>query len=181
MDEELLRRLQKRDSGALEAAIRRYGGYVYAIIRNRGAGALSAEDAEELTSDVFVKLWQHAGEIRGGLRAWLGSVSRNRATDALRRAKIELPLEPRLFWVEDTMWEGLAEEERNVRLREALNALSPEDREIFCRTYDLCQSSAQIAEAMGIPASTVRTRLRRGRDTIRKRLQTGGWNDETAI
>ena len=181
MDEELLRRLQKRDSGALEAAIRRYGGYVYAIIRNRGAGALSAEDAEELTSDVFVKLWQHAGEIRGGLRAWLGSVSRNRATDALRRAKIELPLEPRLFWVEDTMWESLAEEERNVRLREALNALSPEDREIFCRTYDLCQSSAQIAEAMGIPASTVRTRLRRGRDTIRKRLLTGGWNDETAI
>ena len=181
MDEELLRRLQKRDSGALEAAIRRYGGYVYAIIRNRGAGALSAEDAEELTSDVFVKLWQHAGEIRGGLRAWLGSVSRNRATDALRRAKIELPLEPRLFWVEDTMWESLAEEERNVRLREALNALSPEDREIFCRTYDLCQSSVQIAEAMGIPASTVRTRLRRGRDTIRKRLQTGGWNDETAI
>ena len=79
------------------------------------------------------------------------------------------------------MWESLAEEERNVRLREALNALSPEDREIFCRTYDLCQSSAQIAEAMGIPASTVRTRLRRGRDTIRKRLQTGGWNDETAI
>ena len=181
MDEELLRRLQKRDSGALEAAIRRYGGYVYAIIRNRGAGALSAEDAEELTSDVFVKLWQHAGEIRGGLRAWLGSVSRNRATDALRRAKIELPLEPRLFWVEDTMWESLAEEERNVRLREALHSLSPEDREIFCRTYDLCQSSAQIAEAMGIPASTVRTRLRRGRDTIRKRLQTGGWNDETAI
>ena len=181
MDEELLRRLQKRDSGALEAAIRRYGGYVYAIIRNRSAGTLSAEDAEELTSDVFVKLWQHAGEIRGGLRAWLGSVSRNRATDALRRAKIELPLEPRLFWVEDTMWESLAEEERNGHLREALNALSPEDREIFCRTYDLCQSSAQIAEAMGIPASTVRTRLRRGRDTIRKRLQTGGWNDETAI
>lgn len=181
MDEELLRRLQKQDSGALEAAIRRYGGYVYAIIRNRSAGALSAEDAEELTSDVFVRLWQHAGEIRGGLRAWLGSVSRNRATDALRRAKIELPLEPRLFLVEDTMWESLAEEERNARLREALHSLSPEDREIFCRTYDLCQSSAQIAEAMGIPASTVRTRLRRGRDTIRKRLQTGGWNDETAI
>ena len=181
MDEELLRRLQKRDSGALEAAIRRYGGYVYAIIRNRGAGALSAEDAEELTSDVFVKLWQHAGEIRGGLRAWRGSVARNRATDALRRAKIELPLEPRLFWVEDTMWESLAEEERNRRLREALDSLGPEDREIFCRTYDLCQSSAQIAEAMGIPASTVRTRLSRGRDAIRRQLQTGGWNDETAI
>ena len=181
MDEELLRRLQKRDSGALEAAIRRYGGYVYAIIRNRSAGTLSAADAEELTSAGLVRLWRHAGASRGGLQAWLGSVSRNRATDAVRRAKIELPLEPRLFWVEDTMWESLAEEERNVRLREALNALSPEDREIFCRTYDLCQSSAQIAEAMGIPASTVRTRLRRGRDTIRKRLQTGGWNDETAI
>ena len=181
MDEELLRRLQDRDSGALEQTIRRYDGYVYAIIRNRSAGRLSAEDAEELTSDVFVRLWQHAGEIRGGLRAWLGSVARNRTTDALRRARIDLPLEPQLFWVEDTMWESLAEEERSERLREALNALSPEDREIFCRTYDLCQSSAQIAAAMGIPASTVRTRLSRGRDTIRRQLQTGGWNDETAI
>ena len=177
-DTEIIDLYWQRNSQAIAETDKKYGGYcqsiAYRICR-------SAEDAEELTSDVFVRLWQHAGEIRGGLRAWLGSVSRNRATDALRRAKIELPLEPRLFWVEDTMWESLAEEERNVRLREALHSLSPEDREIFCRTYDLCQSSAQIAEAMGIPASTVRTRLRRGRDTIRKRLQTGGWNDETAI
>ena len=98
-DEKLLRRLKDSRKDALEQAIKRYGGYVYDIIRNRSAGILPPEDVEELCSDVFVNLWQHAGEIGGDrLRPWLGSVARNRVTDALRRCEPISKTAPVSFW-----------------------------------------------------------------------------------
>lgn len=181
-DEKLLRRLKDNRKDALEQTIKRYGGYVYAIIRNRSAGLLPSEDVEELTSDVFVTLWQHAGEIREErLRPWLGSVARNRVTDALRRQRVELPLDEDLPEIEDELWQRLAVEERAALVRAALNQLNKLDRELFYRTYDLCQSSAQIEKELGIPAATVRTRLARGRKTLRAYLQKGGLLDETDL
>ena len=45
------------------------------------AGRGAREDVEELTADVFLALWAHAGELdpEQGLRPWLGAVARNRA------------------------------------------------------------------------------------------------------
>ena len=50
------------------------------------AGQGAREDVEELTADVFLALWAHAGELNPeqGLRPWLGTVARNRAADWLR-------------------------------------------------------------------------------------------------
>ena len=52
------------------------------------AGQGAREDVEELTADVFLALWAHAGELNPeqGLRPWLGTVARNRAADWLRLA-----------------------------------------------------------------------------------------------
>lgn len=66
------------------------------------------------------------------------------------------------------------ESQRCEAIRSALLALSDEDREIFYRFYDLAQTAAQIAEAMQMNASTVRSRLMRGRETLRKELTEGG-------
>ena len=55
-----------------------------------------------------------------------------------------------------------------------LGALLEEDREIFYRFYDLSQTTAQIADALHLNASTVRSRLMRGRETLRKLLSKGG-------
>ena len=52
--------------------------------------------------------------------------------------------------------------------------LPEEDREIFYRFYDLSQTTAQIADALHLNASTVRSRLMRGRETLRKLLSKGG-------
>ena len=68
-DRQLLRQLQKKSRGALEAAIAQYGAYVLAIIRNRSRGVLTPEDHEEIASDVFFALWNGAARIeRGQLR-----------------------------------------------------------------------------------------------------------------
>lgn len=173
-DTDLLHRLRRKSAGALEEAVRQYSAYVMAIIRNRSRGVLTAEDQEEIASDVFVSLWRRAKSItRGQLRPWLGAVARNRTADAMRRKRVYVPLEDALISLEP-LWERMYESQRCEAIRSALLALSDEDREIFYRFYDLAQTAAQIAEAMQMNASTVRSRLMRGRETLRKELTEGG-------
>ena len=138
-------------------------------------GVLTAEDQEEIASDVFVSLWRGAKSIsRGQLRPWLGAVARNQTADAMRRKRVYVPLEDDTLISLEPLWERMYESQRCEAIRSALLALSDEDREIFYRFYDLAQTAAQIAEAMQMNASTVRSRLMRGRETLRKELTEGG-------
>lgn len=169
--ETLLRQLVQRRERALEHCIRRYGGYVYTVVHNRCRGMLTREDQEELVSDVFLALWEHADTIDPErLKGWLGGVARNKTTDALRRAHLTVPLEEAEPILDDAVMQRLGERERAEGVRAALDALSGEDREIFYRFYDLCQTSGEIAAAMRMNPATVRTRLSRGRETLRRAL-----------
>ena len=69
----------------------------------------------------------------------------------------------------DRLWEQMVEKERCEALAQALAALPEEDREIFYRFYDLSQTTAQIADEVHMNASTVRSRLLRGREALRKK------------
>lgn len=177
MDEKLLlKRLSRGSQQALETVILKYSAYVVAVIHNRSRGCLSPEDEEEIASDVFFSLWQHAGTIEPGhLKPWLGSVARNSTVSRLRKRKLAVPLEENLLVLDDPQWESLSKKDQARQLQQALMALSPQDREIFYRFYDLCETTTQISTAMKMPASTVRTRLSRGRDTLRNTLCQGGF------
>ena len=162
-DRQLLRQLQEQRAGALEAALAQYGAYVLAVIRNRSRGVLTLEDHEEIASDVFLALWRGAKNItRGQLRPWLGAVARKQTAEAMRKKNVYLPLEDDALITLDRLWEQMVEKERCEALAQALAALPEEDREIFYRFYDLSQTTAQIAQALGLNASTVRSRLLRG-------------------
>lgn len=177
MDERtLLKRLSKGSQQALETVIMKYSAYVVAVIHNRSRGYLSLEDEEEIASDVFFSLWQHAGTIEPGhLKPWLGSVSRNTTVSRLRQRKLTVPLEENELVLDNPQWESLSKKDQAQQLRRALMALAPQDREIFYRYYDLCETTVQISAAMNMPASTVRTRLSRGRETLRTKLCQGGF------
>lgn len=177
MDERtMLKRLARGSQRAMEAAVGQYSAYVVTVIHNRGRGFLSAEDEEEIASDVFLSLWQCAGKISPGhLRPWLCSVARNKATDRLRRQRVTVPLEENVVIVEDAMWERLGRQEQAAQVIAALDTLKPQDREIFYRYYDLCQTTSEIAAELDMQPSTVRTRLSRGRDALRTTLCQGGF------
>ena len=78
-DTRLIQRLRRHSRAALEDAIRRYTSYVSVTVwRTLSAGGSAPrEDVEEVVSDVFLALWEHAGELRegGDLRPWLGAVA----------------------------------------------------------------------------------------------------------
>lgn len=162
-------------AGALETAIAQYGAYVLAVIRNRSRGVLTPEDHEEIASDVFLALWRGAKNItRGQLRPWLGAVARKRTAEAMRKnASISRwrTMRSSRSTASGSRWSKGAL--RSARAG-TLGAAGREDREIFYRFYDLSQTTAQIAQALGLNASTVRSRLLPGREALRKTLTKGG-------
>lgn len=170
----LLKQIARRDEAALERAIGQYSAYVYTVVHNRSRGLLPAEDEEEICSDVFLALWDHAAEIfPPTLKSWLGSVARNRCVDALRKRQLSVPLDESLSIDMNEPFSTLSDFERSICVRQALESLSAQDREIFYRFYDLCQTTNEIAAAMSLNPATVRTRLKRGREILRRQLCCG--------
>ncbi|MCQ4720683.1 sigma-70 family RNA polymerase sigma factor, partial [Flavonifractor plautii] len=82
------------DPVLVDAPFNRFTPYVSAVVVRVLAGQGAREDVEELTAEVFLALWAHAGELNPeqGLRPWLGTVARNRAADWLRTHKEAAPL-----------------------------------------------------------------------------------------
>ena len=67
MDEkDLLRRIRRGDTAALESVIETYSAYVYAIVKNIIDPPLQPEDCEEVVSDVFFQLWTNADAVQPG-------------------------------------------------------------------------------------------------------------------
>lgn len=180
MDERtILKRLARGSGQALEYAISKFSAYVITVIHNRSCGYLTPEDEEEIASDAFFSLWQNADRIRPGhLKSWLGSVAKNKTISRLRSRSITIPIADNDLILDNPQWETLSTKEQSRMVREALDTLKLQDREIFYRYYDLCETTTQIAAAMNIPSSTVRTRLSRGREALRTTLCQGGFHNE---
>ena len=176
MDENsALQALCAGDEAALMWFIDRYMAYVATIINNMLHPRLTAADAEEAAADVFLALWKNAPRIKpGGVCAYLGGIARNKARDALRSLREELPLEEDVLSIPGPgPDEALTERELAERTRRAVELMPEPDREIFLRHYYYCQGVADIALALDMNANTVKTRLRRGRERLRKELAEG--------
>ena len=117
----------------------------------------------------------HAQPLRTEhLRGWLGKVARNQAISFLRRQHLQLVRDEDCILIDDRDAQKLLEaKERSALLNAALAALTSEDREIFLRRYYYNQTAGQIAEALHMNPSTVRSRLLRGRQSLRTELQKG--------
>ena len=178
MDERAMARGLSRGSvRALELAVKRYTPYVGTVICRTLSGQVSREDMEEITADVFLALWAHAGELDPDLemRPWLSAVARNRALDWLRRRREEaLPLE-----------EGQAEEgedpqaaverwEQSERLWRAVGGLGEPDRTLFIRYYYQGEKLKEAARGLGLSQAAAKQKLFRGRKALKKTLTEGG-------
>lgn len=173
VDYELLQRLKRREQEALEEAIHHYAPYVGAVVRKTMESLGTTEDVEELISDSFVALWENADKLRpdSNLKYWLAVVARNRALKQLGRIRLEEPLEENQELLTEEGISGLTEQEDRCRLvRTAVDELGEEDRTIFLRHYFWYESVIKISKALGMKESTVKSRLKRGREKLRKRL-----------
>ena len=172
----ILRKLRAGDPAGLEGLMEVYLPYVSVIVWNILRGAMTAEDGEEVVSDVFLAAWDQAADLRPGhVKSWLVAVARHKARNKLRQAGKTLPLEENLLELPDPSdpADRLNRAEEREQVRRAVETLPDGDREIFLRHYYYAQTVREIAAAMGLKGPTVKTRLRRGREKLKTMLTKG--------
>ncbi|MCH5208165.1 MAG: sigma-70 family RNA polymerase sigma factor [Oscillospiraceae bacterium] len=175
---ELISALADGDTKALEVIMKKYSGYVCTVVRNFSRGALSEEDIDEISVEVFYKLWSLRKniEIKIGLAAYLSAAARNAVKNRFRSMKppfediSELEISSG-FLVEDKAELSMMTE----CLNEGIKQLSEKDREIFLRFYLYGESSSQIARAMNISEGSVRTNLHRTRAGLKEFMSERGY------
>ena len=139
------------------------------------------ESAEEVTLDVYVQVWKQASRYspeRGSVSSWLLNMARSRAIDRLRskgrrQRQQEGPLDAAGEAADraPTPEESSLASERRRAVQSALAALQEPQREAIELVYFSGFSHSQIAERLGEPLGTVKTRIRLGMLHLRDSLQ----------
>jgi RNA polymerase sigma-70 factor (ECF subfamily) len=165
--------IQRGDSDALSHLINKYGAYVATVVHNIIGGQMSYEDVEEVTSDVFLALSQNADKPKATkLKAYLGSIARNKAKNKLRECCIALPLEDDFFIVDgDNLEDEIISNMEQQAVHHALYSMEQPDKDIFLRHYYGLQTVQTIAVDMNMTVSAVKQRLSRGREKLRAILE----------
>ncbi len=173
----LIGRVAAGDEQALAALYDETKRFVYGLLLR----VLSdAPTAEEVLLDVYTQAWRQAASYsreRGAPLAWLTTIARSRAIDRLRSGRTERqktePLDASVYQSEageDVEGEWAARE-TGARVRAALDALSPEQREAIELAYFGGMSHSEISAALNQPLGTIKTRIRLGMSKLRDALQ----------
>ncbi len=175
---DLAARLNRHDEAALAEAIDEFTPIISAIAYNISSGKLSRADIEEIASDVFVTLWKNSGKLRNdSLAGYICCIAKSRTKDRLRRehftdmSDIDELQEADDFIVE----ENYEDKELAMTLNDEVKKLKEPDREIIVRFYYYYESVGTISQQLGIKADTVKSRLKRAREKLRKALTDRGY------
>jgi RNA polymerase sigma-70 factor (ECF subfamily) len=156
----------------VEAHKNRIYSYAYHFLGRR-------EEAEDVTQEVFLRLWRHLPKLESGcLAAWLTTVTRNAARDSLRRrARTEGrygPEDPEGVEAGDDPHAEAEDAEFRDRLRRALVRIDEPYRSALILREVQGMKYREIAEALRLPVNTVKTHVHRGRRILRGALAEAG-------
>ena len=153
--------------------------YAYFAPRIKGflmRGGATAEEAEDLAQDAMVKVLRKAklfDPAKASASTWIFTIARNARIDAIRRASKPAldPDEPALAPEEAPRADHLCElNERNARIRQAFNVLPPDQQEVMRLHFYEDEPHSAIAERLGLPLGTVKSRLRLAFEKVRKEI-----------
>jgi RNA polymerase sigma-70 factor (ECF subfamily) len=178
-DRELHRRLSAGDRGAFDELYRRYAGAAYGVALRLVRQELLAQD---VVHDAYMALWRAPEAYdpgRGPFRAFFLSLVHHRAVDTIRREERLRARTERAANLEPVTGEDVAEavtedaylDVRRGQIREALGGLSDEQRQVIEMAYFGGMTQVQIAEEIGIPLGTVKTRTLAAMRKLRKALE----------
>jgi RNA polymerase sigma factor (sigma-70 family) len=169
-DAQLVARCRTGDTAAWNELVARFSRYVYAICTQ--AFRLSQHDAEDVFQEVFARVYQHLGRLRSddAIRPWIAQLTRRLCIDRLRGAGREGPAaeeEVEMGEVDDT----LAHIDEAMTVRDGLDRLDENCRQILDRFFCADESYRTIGEALGLPAGTIASRISRCLTKLRSLLE----------
>jgi RNA polymerase sigma-70 factor, ECF subfamily len=181
-DAALILLIARSNSSALSQLYDRYGRLVFSVAYHVVG---DAQTAEEITQDVFVRVWDGASSYRVELAkvsSWLVSITRHRAIDELRR-RSSRPEKDQYSWPEESesdlpLLNG-PENEVEIRMqqgvvRRAIATLPKEQQAVLGLAFFKGYSHSEIAEHLGEPLGTVKSRIRLAMQRLRDILTRQG-------
>jgi RNA polymerase sigma factor (sigma-70 family) len=171
-DEVLIVRIADGDAGALAALYQRYGGKLFGFLRRYASDRMVAE---EILQDTLLAVWRsvqlYAG--RSSVRTWLFGVAWRQAHNRLRgRQPQEVPLDSLTGWVDPAP--GPAEladfSAQGAAIADAFEALTLRHREVLALAFAAMMPHREIAEILGVPLGTVKSRLHHARAALARTL-----------
>jgi RNA polymerase sigma-70 factor (ECF subfamily) len=175
-DEMLLERISNGDRTAMHTLYARHNVRVFRFVLRMLRDTTTAED---LVSQVFLDVWRTAGQFEGRsqVSTWLLSIARFKALTALRQRRHEDIDQDDVMGIADeadTPEAALDRSKTGAILRACVAKLSPAHREIVNLVYYHEKSVEEVAELIGIPASTVKTRMFYARKQLAELLKSAG-------
>ena len=172
-DDALIAAVARRDDTALHELFSRHAPWLAARLR----GVLPAAEVEDVLQETFLAVWRGAAGYRpqGSAGGWLWGIARRQAALWLRRRGPAELLLPALLAADGRHPDDPAEAALSrAELARAVSALGPEGgpaRETWRLMYVEDKSVAEVAELMGVPAGTVKSRAHRARRLMRAALR----------
>jgi RNA polymerase sigma-70 factor (ECF subfamily) len=175
-DEVLIGRIANGDRLAMQVLYARYHVRVFRFVVRLVRDEATAED---LISEVFLDVWRQAGRFEGRstVSTWMLAIARFKAISALRRGSDEELDEDAAGAIEDPCDDpatALEKKDKSVVIRKCLMGLSAEHREIVDLVYYHEKSVEEVADIVGIPVNTVKTRMFYARKRLAELLKAGG-------
>jgi RNA polymerase sigma-70 factor (ECF subfamily) len=174
-DETLIERIARRDQLAMRTLFARHQIRVYRFVLRLVRNEATAED---VVSDVFLDVWRQAGqfEARSAVSTWLLSMARFKALSAMRRrttVELDADMMANIPDPADDPEVTLQHKSDAEVLRRGLSQLSPAHIEVMDLVYYHGKAVAEVADILGIPEATVKTRMFYARKKLAALLQQG--------
>jgi RNA polymerase sigma-70 factor, ECF subfamily len=175
-DEVLIGRIANGDRLAMQVLFARHHVRVFRFVVRLVRNETTAED---LISEVFLDVWRQANRFEGrsAVSTWLLAIARFKALSALRRRPEEELDEDTAGAIEDPSDDPeivLEKKDKSALIRKCLTGLSAEHREIIDLVYYHEKSVEEVAEIVGIPENTVKTRMFYARKKLAELLKAEG-------
>jgi RNA polymerase sigma-70 factor (ECF subfamily) len=188
-DEDLVAAFQGGETSAFDVLVLRWDRRLRAALY-RLVG--SHDEARDLTQEAFLKAYRALGtfKLEARFSSWLYQIALNAARDRLRRRRtrgdvsletIEETADRPLGRPDRTAFELVESRDLSRMVAAAVAALPDEQREVVVLKEYQGLTFAEIAETLGVPLSTVKTRLYRGLGQLRLRLERQGIRGTTPV
>src|SRR5271155_1474740 len=160
-DEALIGRIARGDRLAMQVLFARHHVRIYRFVLRLLRDEMAAED---VIGDVFLDVWRQASRFEGrsAVSTWLIAIARFKALSQLRKRRDDALDEQTAESIEEPSDDPeriIAKQDKGEKLRKCLAALSREHREIIDLVYYHEKSVEEVAEIVGIPQNTVKTRM----------------------
>jgi RNA polymerase sigma-70 factor (ECF subfamily) len=167
---ELVARFRAGEPDAIRELYREYGAAVMTVARSV---VRDRELAADVVQQTFVKAWRAAATFDGSreLAPWLYSIARNTAIDTVRSQarQAAVAADPDIeIHVEG---ESLERTWERYEVRRAIDALPPDEREVVRRSHLFGHTHEQIAQQLGVPVGTVKSRSGRAHKRLASALR----------